>query len=55
MLVVVERMHTGYIKHSVYYGWIISIILTRWSLGGLEQRKRVPSAEHHKGLSQLNF
>jgi hypothetical protein len=55
MLVIVKRVHAGYIKYSVYYGWIISIILTRWSLGGFKQRKRVQSAEHHNGLPQLDF
>ena len=30
MLVIVKRVHAGYVKHSVYYGWIINIILTQW-------------------------
>jgi hypothetical protein len=55
MLVIVKRVYTGYIKYGVYYGWIISIILTRWSLDSLKQRKRMQSAEHHNGHSQLNF
>ena len=33
----------------------ISIGLTRWSLGGLKQRKRVQFTEHHNRLHQLNF
>jgi hypothetical protein len=52
MLVIVKLVHTGYMKYSVYRGWIVSIILTQWSLGGL---KRVQSAEYHNGLPQLNF
>jgi hypothetical protein len=51
MFVIVKRVDAGCIEYSVYYGWIISIILTRWSLGGLKERKRLQSAEHHNGAS----
>jgi hypothetical protein len=37
MLVIVKLVHTGYMKYSVYRGWIVSIILTQWSLDGLKR------------------
>ena len=55
MLIIGKRVHTGYAKYSVYYGWIISIVLTRWSLGGPKQRKRVQPWSTTIDFPQLNF
>ena len=33
MLIIVERISTGYVKYNVYYGWMISITFSmeaRW-------------------------